>query len=199
MGKKQPVKAEWYDQFGIKEIKWLLDMGIRAEKIVDYGCWQGEEVFQLLWTFDATEIRVVEINENHLTNLDNNMILLKLRCPDSLEGRYIKSINADMSLPIPELPIDYFDLGFCSNVLYFMEQDYEQIQRAINEMAKAIRSGGYIVAHEPKMGVEYELAEGSLLLPIPLNDPVNISHLFVAAGLIAKPSPYYHLYVYQKP
>lgn len=207
---KQPVNPNWFNQFHVFNLQEsysaLLEFGIQAEKIASFGCWTGEEPFALLWTFDASEITVVELEEKYVNNLRELIEKIKSRTSECLEGRSIKSILADMTLPVSELHSDYFDLAFCSNVLYYMkteQTDFEKVQSAIDQMARVVRPGGWVVAIEPKMDVTFEEKESSIIpgLPSlePLNEPSDISDLFVKAGLTKSNFGTPPLYVYTKP
>ena len=211
---KQPVNPNWFNQLEgsdyQKAYSWLLTLGIQAETIADFGCWIGIEPFALLWTLNASEIAVVEINKEHLQRFKGRIENIQQGNPECLEGRTIKPILADMCLPVAELQSNYFDLAFCDNVLYNMkidQPDFAKVQSAINEMARVVRPGGCVVVYEPKMGVKYEeknvpLGNGSFFpTHEPLNDPVDISGCFTRAGLVRADleiPPGQCLYVYLK-
>jgi hypothetical protein len=97
--------------------------------------------------------------------------------PECLQGRLAKSISGDMSLSVPELTSNYFDLAFCEDVLYYMkldQPDFEKVQSAINEMARLVHPGGWVVAYETKMDVKVEKTDDFWCPYIPLNDPADI-------------------------
>jgi ubiquinone/menaquinone biosynthesis C-methylase UbiE len=81
--------------------------------------------------------------------------LIASRIPDPFRGGVEETqmdfIEANVAKPIRELQPDYFDLAYCKKVLYHVwcEQGEPAAQSAVNEMARVVRPGGWVVAVEP--------------------------------------------------
>ena len=70
-----------------------------------------------------------------------------------------------------------------------MYKSSQALQDSIDTMARAVKPGGWVIAVEPKMGVEFEnkpcdLFNGELSMPVPMNKCKDISKYFEAAGLV---------------
>lgn len=189
---KIPVQCDWFDQLPIvnayQGYMFILKVLKRAEKIANFGCWDGVEAFVLLWLLDASEITVLDVEEKHVADLRQLIGWLQNTKPASLQGRSIKPIVADMTFTVAEMPANHFDLAFCHNTLYNLKDDDSNndnnVQSGVNEMARVIRPGGYLIASEPKMGVKFGSVEGSIAEgPKRSGNPIDISNLFVKAGL----------------
>jgi ubiquinone/menaquinone biosynthesis C-methylase UbiE len=77
-----------------------------------------------------------------------------------------------MSTQLHQIPSEYFDLAFCEHVLYFMQDDVEVLQRAVNQMTRVVRPGGWIVAIEeqPEISQMFSTA-GQILVTCPQAPP----------------------------
>ena len=69
-----------------------------------------------------------------------------------------------------------------------MYPNLDELRASINTMAKAVKPNGWIIAIEPKIGVEFEetpceILGGEVSMPVPVSEVVDISHHFEAAGL----------------
>jgi len=189
---KRPVNSNWFMQLqttGLKEhLKWLTQLSASVESIANFGCWSNES-FALMWTLDATKVTVIEKKKEHLTALKEKLETLKKTNPGCLEGRSVELIAADMSTKVAELPCDHFNLAYCEDVLYYMESDLQKVQSAINEMARVVKPGGWIIAVEPKIGAEFEniprkFFGDKVSTPVRVSDPIDIGQFFEAAGLV---------------
>jgi SAM-dependent methyltransferase len=161
------------------DLEWLAQLRESVESIADFGCRASPEAFALLWRLCATEIVVIEKEKKHLAR----PVALRKEFERStrshcLEGRTMEFIAADMLAP--PLRSNHFDLAYCEEVLYFIADDsgLQRIQDAINEMARVIKPGGWVIAIEPKMGMKDEED-----LWDPLYECKDISEYFRAAGL----------------
>jgi hypothetical protein len=132
------VQPEWFDRLSITGLRphyaWLQPLHPCIQKIANFGCMTGEP-FVLLWTLDATEISVVEIDQVRLYGSWGPIEAYKMISkyyPEALWGRSIKFIVADMSQLVEELQSDYFDLAYCERVLYHMMPNLDQIQCSRN-------------------------------------------------------------------
>lgn len=178
---KWPMKLAWFDRLGTCGLRshyaWLSQLRPTVDKIANFGCISSEP-FALLWTLDATEVKVVEIDESNLNQecgpiLDHEILTKTL--PESLEGRSVEFIVADMSSAVTALQSGYFDLAYCERVLYNMTPDFDTIQRAIGAMARVVKPGGKVIAADESItsGPAYERGE-----------PIDISSLFERVGLV---------------
>lgn len=195
---KAPVQALWFRQLQAQNIpekfEWLRSLG-HINSIANFGCWTGKEPFALLWALDATEIFVVEKNEEYLNTLHEQLEIFQNSSQGQLLGRKIQVILADMTLEISELPTNYFDLAYCDEVLYqiYNQKDGEEaVRRAVNEMIKVVRPGGYIVAIESQFGAKIELVEEDwngipIIRRIQKSKTIDISFLFTDNRLVKVP------------
>ncbi len=220
---KQQPKREWFEQiarpapFNDAQLNFFTKLGIdQVERIANFGCWcevddfwednpvfsGGVEPFNLLWVFDASEIVVLDKEAQHIKAFQRKLAAWQQANPESLWGRSISTIVADMTSPtIPDLPTEYFDLAYCFNVLYYMNaggSDNEQVNAAISTMKRAVRPGGYVLVVEPKMGI----GEAKSSYPPNANGHRVISECFEQAGLQQEslPFPYEadYIYLYKK-
>jgi SAM-dependent methyltransferase len=138
-----------------------------VSSIVDFGCWRGEEPFVLLWTLNAKEVMVVEINENHLVKLQEKIEMFSHL--GLLEGCSVTFVQGDMTSI--QLRSDCYDLAYCEEVLYDVFTESEQkLRMAIDKMISVVKPGGWVVAVENQVGIgtgEWNIAE-----------PKNISSYF---------------------
>jgi len=194
----QPINPMWFEQLrtvgSMNEYAWLSILKGSINSIADFGCWSSEP-YALLWTLDASEIIVVE---KELANLDQivgakeDLEILMRRIPASMTGREIKFIVADMTSIVKELITNSVDLAFCKNVLYQIyeaNKDLSGVQNVVNEMARVVKPGGWVIAVEPKIGAEHEnivqdFFGTKIELPCRVGDPIDISPLFQKVALI---------------
>jgi SAM-dependent methyltransferase len=186
------INQVWFDsltQIGLREhLLFLANLPTQVERIANFGCWSGDEPFALLWTLNSSEIVVVEIKQEHIKTLQEEMDIISHRYPQSLQERTVNVLCRDMSQSIPELPSEYFDLAYCENVLYNLQKQPDALEYAISQMLRVTKQGGYIIAVEPKFGVEYKRQEIEFVgkkIPrfYPLNEPRDMSPLFESKGL----------------
>ncbi len=176
IGAKTTVQASWFRKADIEEkaesLKWLAPLKNSVEHIVNFGCWhwKGSEPFALLWTLDASGVTIVEKEQSHLKYFERMLEWLQKNLSISIEGRDIQVKIVDMTSMIDFLPDSYFDLSYCQNVLYQMRESPQALQNAVNEMARVTKSGGFVMAIEPKFRDESD-------------EPVDMSQFFIAAGL----------------
>ena len=184
---------------GLKErFKWLAQLSTSVDSLVSFGCWSSEP-FALIWTLDAVEAKVVELREKHLTKPKEELERLKqsnlvtnhplFGC---IDGRSLEFIVEDMTTEIDRLPSNHFDLVYCEDVLYQIQLqsgDLTKVQGAINEMARVVRPGKWVIAVEPKIGAEVEEVTNEFLSRLSgrevtqhmvRSEPIDISSLFEA-------------------
>lgn len=175
------------------EYEWLKPLRSQVESIADFGCWAIEagtcsEPYALLWTLEASRVVVIDKNPEHIRIAQEWLKNARERYAYFADYD-LEFINGDMADEIDALDESAFDLSHCEDVLYNMYPDLGKLQASINTMAKAVKPNGWIIAIEPKMGVEFEetpceIFDGEVSLPVPMNKPVDVSHHFEAAGLI---------------
>jgi SAM-dependent methyltransferase len=171
MSKVPAELSNWYailDQPPPPEhLIWLSPLQGTVESIANFGCWSAEP-FLLLWILDATEIKVIEKEQEHLDGPIQDKKSLSKEIPDALAGRSIEFIVGDMTTGLDEaqLPSDYFDLAYCERVLCHMS-DLRELENAISEMARTVKPGGRVIAVEsmpdqqgnPRLGILAPLFE----------------------------------------
>jgi SAM-dependent methyltransferase len=191
--KKLPEIARWKVAGGEDgvclryEYEWLKPLRSSVDSIADFGCWATtdaqtpSEPYSLLWTLEATRVVVIDKNPEYIRNAQAWLDFTRAR-HSYFEDYDLKFIVGDLTDRIDALNECDFDLSYCDRVLYNMYPNLEELQNSINEMARVVKPGGWVIAIEPKMGVEYEF-DGKALVPNPLNDPKNASQFFEAANL----------------
>jgi SAM-dependent methyltransferase len=190
---KQNMDNEsWFDFLkmptflGLREdYSWLKHLPSRVERIANFGCYSCVEPFKLIWTLNAKEITIVEIEQNHIEEFLRKANDVKQQFPESMKDRTIKCICADMTTHIPQLPDQYYDLAYCEDVLYTL-QNIGALERGISQMIRVVKSNGFIVAVEPKFGAQYKtriVAGVAMAIPNTASDPKDMSHLFATKGL----------------
>lgn len=175
------------------EYEWLRSLHSAIDSIADFGCWATEvstcsEPYALLWTLEATRVVVIDKNPEYIQNAQNWLGAFCERHPH-FQDYNLEFIVGDMTVKIDGLDADTFDLAYCKNVLYNMYTDSKKLQASIKEMARIVKTDGWIIAIEPKMGVEYRevplaIFNGGMSLPCPTSEPIDIGHLFEAVGLV---------------
>ena len=205
---KRPVNPEWFNYIYrhnlhrmdiVRGFEWLKQLSESLSRIANFGCWNSDEPFALLWTLDAADVVVIEKEERHLETPKKT--LETLTNTDCMFGRTIEFITADMSADIAQLSSDFFDLVYCKDVLYYLYDEpnnHQKLHRAIYQMMRVVRPGGFVVAVEAKMGAEITCVD-------PLSEQISgtedISPLFERVGLLKihlDNQPEYS-YCYQKP
>lgn len=191
---KQPIQLDWFYLVSRTNIyqyyAWLVPLARSVERIADFGCWEGEEAFTLLWALDASQVTVIEKKEEHLGNLRKRLLQIRDKAPLSMEGRHIEVIEADMTKQVEQLQSGCFDLAFCKDVLYDIpiHGSLQDVQYAVSEMARVVKPGGYVIAVEGDVYAEYEGFEKDPIFavqrPKPKGEPVDIHPMFAAAGLV---------------
>lgn len=155
-----PTKS-WIDRVDFRKnrLVWFLDLGIPADKIVNFGCNTGEETLALMYHLDANEGIGLDINEEHIRNNQNDFAIFKevLQTVEKKMQR-ISPLKSDeerawwntvpnfykhkifestfsleyvvQDITIPsELPSDYFDLAFCDFVLHHIWYDEDGLNQ----------------------------------------------------------------------
>jgi SAM-dependent methyltransferase len=203
------IQKSWFDslmKLGLrKQHSWLANLPSKIEYIANFGCWSGGEPFSLIWTLDAKEVMVVEIEQKNLKELFKEHDIVRSRYPESLQERTIKTVCRDMTKPLPELPNQHYDLAYCENVLYslHLQGSTELLEKGILQMIRVVKQNGFIVAAEPNFGVEFETKKVhgvDMSTSIPKSAPKDLSPFFELKGLkkLLIPNSPTYAYCYQK-
>lgn len=163
-----------------ERFEWLTPLGTSVESLVSFGCCSSEP-FALMWTLDAVEAEVVELKKENLAEPKEEMERLKQSSLVAtsplfgcMDGRSVHFIVEDMSkLKEEQLRSDSCDLAYCEEVLYFMWDNGAKFQKSINQMARVVKPGRWVIA-----------CEGKIRDPYPGGDLIDISQYFLAAGLV---------------
>jgi len=195
---KLPAQRVWFDTLSaggvLSQYAWiarLLEFS-PIEAIADFGCCSAEPFF-LLWLLDATKVCVIEQNPDNLLMLQEDIETLDKKYPESMRGRSVEIYSPrDMSQTVTELTSNHFDLAYCERVLYTMSPDLPKIQRAINEMARVVRPGGFVITVDEQVDTNGANERGH---------PFDLHPFFGNAELIRfnLPSIPDWSYCYQKP
>ncbi len=199
------------------EYEWLKPLQPSVDYIVDFGCWVSDartgtcsEPYALSWTLEAVEVIVVDKEAEYINNAHLWLENTRKQYPYFRNYDLVFVVGDMTHKGLTEttnaLKKNSFDLSYCHNVLYNMYTSPIALQAAISTMANVIKPGGWVIAIESKMGVEYEekpcgLFDDGPSIPVPLGETKDISQYFQAAGLVEfslKGAPEFS-YCYQKP
>lgn len=192
--KAQPEIARWglisIHGFSLRrEHEWLAPFRSYVDSIADFGCWATEgdicsEPFALLWTLNASQIVVIEKNPDYVHNAQEWLESTRENYP-FFKAYNVTFVQGDMTNSADTKRYEgKFELAFCHNVLYYMQNDNDEMQKAINTMKSVLKSGGWLIAIEEKIDVKYNSTSvkitSGVTMPrqIPKNEHTDISHLF---------------------
>ena len=191
------------------DYKWLTPLQESVETLVDFGCWATNggtcfEPYALLWTLQAKRVTVIDNNPDYIQNALSWLETHRKQYP-YFKDYDLEFLEGDLTTNISTLHTDFFDLAYCKNVLYYMDDDMKSLQSAINEMVRTVKSGGWLIVVEPKFKAKFEEQElgigSKATMPVQVSEPEDMSEYFHFAGLIKKnleDAPPYS-YCYQKP
>jgi SAM-dependent methyltransferase len=182
---------------------WLANLPSHIECIANFGCIYGLEPFALIWTLNAKEVVVIDIEEEYIHRLQKQIDFISTDYPESLQGRAVNHVCRDMTQPIPEMPDQFFDLAYCENVLYLLQGNSEALEYGISQMVRVVKPSGFIIAVEPKFGAKFETQKVlgmDLAIPNTESEPEDMSTLFASKELrsVEIPGNPLHTYCYQK-
>lgn len=198
------INGSWFNilppdpqKAGLSEhYSWLANLPSRVQRIANFGCSGSGEPFALLWTLDAKEIMVVERDAHFLGEFHNLVNKVRKGLPESLDGRVITEVCADMTNSIAGLPSGYYDLAYCEDVLYTLPSQVGALERGVSQMIRVVKPNGYVTAFESKFGARFD----GNWPPNRISEPRDISYLFLSDELkkleISSCPPY--SYCYQK-
>lgn len=212
--RKEPDVARWglVSSEGVclvDEFRWLVPFRSFVTSIANFGCWASSgdtcsEPYALLWTLAARRVIVLDRNADYVRNAWDWLRRARRTHPYFQEYQ-VEFVVGDMTQGNGGLEEEAFELAYCRDVLYNMQDDSEALRIAIGEMARVVRPGGWVVAIESKLGADFEEDEvkcgtATLTVPIQLTDAIDISRYFEEAGLrrvdLADAPP--HSYCYRK-
>lgn len=191
----------------VDDYRWLAPLRSTVTTIADFGCWASpggtcSEPYALLWTLGAERVFVADKNEEHIRNARNWHCNARRMHPYFQEYE-VEFIVGDMTERIELLEGEEFDMSYCHDVLYSMQDDLGAVRSAVEGMARAVKAGGWVVAIEAKFGAEFEETEveftaATFTVPKQLTDAIDISQWFDDAGLrrvhLADAPPYSYCY-----
>jgi len=150
------------------DFEWLEALRASVSSIIIFGCWDNgdthrgcREPYALLRILEATSAVVVDKEAEYIRNAQSWFLKTQAQYPELLGAYDLKFVVSDMTRETDELPISCFDLVYCSGVLYFMRSDVDQLQAAVNTMARVVKPGGWVIASEDE-GLEMRFEEAGL-------------------------------------
>jgi hypothetical protein len=137
------------------DFEWLAPLRARVSGLIVFGCWDDgsanrrcREAYALLRILEATSAVVVDREVEYICNAQRWFQEARARYPQLLGPYDLEFVVSDMTQEADELGIDCFDLAYCSGVLYILKSDADQLQAAVNTMARVVRAGRWVVANE---------------------------------------------------
>jgi SAM-dependent methyltransferase len=150
------------------DFEWLKTLRASVSSIIIFGCWDNgdtnrgcREPYALLRVLEATNAVVVDKEAEYIRNAQSWFQKTRAQYPELFGAYDLKFVVSDMTRETDELPINYFDLTYCSGVLYFIRSDVGQLQAAVNTMARVVKPGGWVIASEDE-GLEMVFEEAEL-------------------------------------
>jgi len=150
------------------DLEWLEALRASVSSIIIFGCWDDgdtnrgcREPYALLRILEATCAVVVDKEAKYIRNAHSWFQKTQAQYPALLGTCDLKFVVSDMARETDELPINCFDLAYCSGVLYFMRSDVGQLQAAVNTMARVVKPGGWVIASEDE-GLDRRFEEAGL-------------------------------------
>jgi len=190
--KEKMITKSWFDCLKMPAIfelredySWLSSLPLRVERIVNIGCYSCVEPFKLIWTLDAKEIMVVDIEEKYITEFQIKAKEINQCYPERLRGRKINCICGDMTTHLPELADQYYDLVYCEDVLYLIKSK-DALEYSISQMNRIVKQNGLIIAVEPKFGAQFEtriVAGAPITIPNTAKNPKDMRNYFKSKDL----------------
>ena len=150
------------------DFEWLRPLRASVSKIIVFGCWDDgdairgcREPYALLRLLEGTSAVIVDKEAEYIRNAQSWFQRTRAQYPELVGSYDLRFVVSDMTGETDELPIDCFDLAYCSDVLYFVRSDAGQLRAAINTMARLVRPGGWVIACEDK-GLDMRFQEAGL-------------------------------------
>jgi SAM-dependent methyltransferase len=150
------------------DFEWLEPLRAFVSSIIVFGCWDDgdtvrhcREPYVLLRILEATRAVVVDKEAEYLRNAQRWFQETQAEHPELFGACDLEFIVSDMTGETDELPVNDFDLAYCSGVLYFMREDTGNLQASINTMARVVKPGGWVIANEDE-GLDERFEEAGL-------------------------------------
>jgi SAM-dependent methyltransferase len=176
----------------VDDYRWLAPLRSTVTAVADFGCWASagdtcSEPYALLWTLGAERVVVIDRNQEYVTNA-RNWLCDVCRMHPYFQDYQVEFIVGDMTERIDLLGDEDLEMSYCHDVLYNMQEDLAALRRAIDQMGRVVKPGGWLIAIETKFGAEFEEAEvefmaGKFTVPRQLTAPTDIGHHFEELGL----------------
>lgn len=194
------VIAATREKLRLGEYDWLKELAaahkVGVHRLINYGCHNGAETFALVVMLDSQMAVGVDANLDSLKRGQKSI-------EDATHGEsaIIKrnTIVAFVGTDIVEgigLRADYFDVGYCANVLDqvvgdAVESPIEDLRHAVTEMVRVIQPGGIVVVEGKvanKTGESPDLEPlfrrlGMEILPVP-NDDARVRRAYRKQGAL---------------
>jgi SAM-dependent methyltransferase len=150
------------------DFEWLEPLRAVVSSLIVFGCWddgdtvrQCREPYVLLRILGATRAVVVDKEAEYLWNAQCWFQETQAEHPELFGACDLEFVVSDMTGQTNELPVNGFDLAYCSGVLYFMRADAGNLQASINTMARVVKPGGSVIANEDE-GLKGRFEEAGL-------------------------------------
>jgi SAM-dependent methyltransferase len=150
------------------DFEWLEPLGASMSSLIVLGCWDDgdanrkcREAYALLRILEATRALVVDREAEYIRNARSWFRETRARHPDLFGACDLRFVVADMAIEPHGLPVDCFDLAYCSGVLYSMRSDAGALQATVNTMARVVKPGGWVIACEDE-GLDWQFQEAGL-------------------------------------
>jgi hypothetical protein len=151
--------AEFWQILGpcisIADLGWLVPLRSVVSSVVVFGCQHtGEaesscrEAYGLLKILDATEALIVDKEPEYISNARRWFRAIQGQHPGLFGSYGVTFAVSDMTWEADQLGRDRFDLAYCSGVLYCVRSNTDELQAAVDTMARVVRRGGFVIARE---------------------------------------------------
>jgi SAM-dependent methyltransferase len=150
------------------DFEWLEALRASVSSIIIFGCWDNgdtdrgcRESYALLRILEATSAVVVDKEAEYIRNAQSWFQKTRAQYPELFGAYDLKFVVSDMTRETDELPINCFDLAYCSGVLYYMRSEVGRLQAAVNTMARVVKLGGWVIVCEDE-GLDRRFEEAGL-------------------------------------
>jgi SAM-dependent methyltransferase len=166
------------------DFEWLEPLGASVSSIIVFGCWDDgdadrccREAYVLLRILEASSAVVVDKEAKFIRNARCWFQKTQARYPELLGACDVEFVVSDMTGETAELGANCFDLAYCSGVLYFMRSDADELQAAIDTMARVVKPGGWVIASED-VGLEWHFEAAGLEKAEGLDDAPEYAYCY---------------------
>jgi SAM-dependent methyltransferase len=131
----------------------------------------------LLRVLEATNAVVVDKEAEYIRNAQSWFRKTQAQYPELIGAYDLRFVVSDMTRATNELPVNRFDLAFCSGVLYYMRSEIGQLQAAVSTMARVVKPGGWVIANEDR-GLDRRFEEAGLERVQSLSDAPEYAYCY---------------------